>query len=132
MLMTRQPDGSLLFEGSWSDFLMDWKLAKQADKVVLADRRPAVVRRHPDTGEVSYVTLHPRVWDIARAQFQEMLRLNPPKKRERLCRACRQPMTISRETTDVWCFKCSRCDTVDIEAKALVGGTIGAGQEEKT
>ena len=131
MLMDRRPDGSLVFGTTWQDFILDWKLAKQADTVLLDDGRPAVVRRHPETGEVSYVTLHPRVWDVVRQKFQETLRLDPPKKRERLCRACRQSMTVSRETTDVWCFKCTRCDTTDIEAKALVGGTRGQGEEEK-
>src|SRR3990167_6624457 len=131
MLMDRRKDGSLVFGTTWQDFILDWKLARQEDKVRLDDGRPAVVRHQPDTGDISYVTLHPRVWSVVRMKFQEMLQLNPPRKRERLCRACRQPMTVARETTDVWCFKCTRCDTTDIEAKALVGGTLGQGEEEK-
>ena len=128
MLLTRRPDGTILFEGTWRDFMSEWRAATPADRVVLADGRPAVARRQVEPP--NFFTIHGQVWEIVRPRLTAAMQGAPPKKRERLCEVCRTPMGVAREFTDVWSFKCPACRSVQMFGKDVIGGTHGAGEKE--
>jgi hypothetical protein len=50
----------------------------------------------------------------------------------RLCELCNAPLKATREFTHAWTFSCEVCKSVEIHGKAQVGGTIGAGEVEKS
>lgn len=131
-LLTRRPDGGLLIETRLDYFLEKWKAAPRHHKLVLADRRPAV--RTIDEQGINLTTLHPEAWDRVRAVIQPLLAQGELKhpSRERLCEFCSTTLTVVRELHDCWVFRCPSCETSEIHSKALVGGTIGAGEKETT
>ena len=57
-------------------------------------------------------------------------KLTHPSKR-RLCEFCGSDLKVTKELHDSWVFRCTSCESHEIYAKALVGGTIGAGEPEK-
>lgn len=130
-LLTRRPDGSLLVETRLDRFLEKWKVAALRDRLVLDDHRPAV-RTEDDQG-MTLTTVHPEAWDRVRAIIKPLLKqgeLKHPNK-QRLCEFCGSELKIKRELHDCWIFHCPSCETNEIHAKALVGGTRGAGDAEK-
>jgi hypothetical protein len=130
-LLTLRPDNSWLVETRLDYFLDRWRSAPQKDKLVLDDKRPAV--RSQDELGVSLLTVHPEAWDRVRRKIQPILqqgKLDHPSKK-RLCEFCGTELKLRRELTDCWVFYCVSCDTAEIHAKYLVGGTEGAGNKEK-
>lgn len=131
-LLTKRPDGSWLIETRLDHFLSKWKVAALRDKLVLDDQRPAV--RTLDEQGVSITTIHPEAWDRVRAVIKPLLKhgelAHPSKKR--LCELCGSELKVVRELYDCWVFHCPSCETNEIHAKALVGGTRGAGEKEKS
>lgn len=135
MILHRRPDGSILFEVAWKDFRADWRKATAAQKVVLDDRRPAVriETRGPDGApEVRITTIAGPLWERLRPRLQAAMRGDQPHRRLRLCGACRAELTVTREYGDSWTFRCPQCRTVEVWGKRIVGGTMGAGEQEKT
>lgn len=131
-LLTQLPDGSWLIEGRLDHFLAKWRTAQQFQKTVLPDKRPAVLSMS-DEG-LSIVTLHPEAWDRVRSKVEPLLKagqLQHPHK-QRLCEFCGTELKLKRELNDCWVFWCASCETSEIQSKRLVGGTLGAGEEEKT
>ena len=125
------PDGSLLIEGRLDRFLEKWKVADRANRLVLGDKRPAV-RTFDDAG-INLTTIHPEAWDRVKSIIKPLLKqgeLTHPNKR-RLCEFCGTDLKVTRELHDSWIFRCPSCEANEIHAKALVGGTIGAGTPEK-
>lgn len=129
MLLDRQRDGTIIFSGTWKEFIADWKAATPDNRVILDDGRPAV--RRPDADPVTYFTIYPQIWPEIRHKLKAMMALTPPKKRERLCELCRNPMRVSREYEGAWCFTCQVCRSTEIHGKDHVGGVWGAGEKEK-
>lgn len=133
MLIDRRRDGSLVFNCRWDHFVKEWRGAPLNRRVVLDDGRPAV-RRPPEEdqqGTETYTTIAPALWDTIKKRQREAFGGNPPPPRTRLCQACRQPMRMVREYSDVWCFKCDTCGSSETWGKQIVGGTRGAGEIEK-
>lgn len=131
-ILTQRPDGSLLIETRLDHFLEKWKVAALHDKLVLDDRRPAV-RTQDDQG-YNITTIHPEAWARVRAVIQPLLKqgqLEHPNK-QRLCEFCGTALKVVRELHDCWVFHCPSCATNEIHAKRLVGGTVGAGEKERT
>jgi hypothetical protein len=131
-LLTQLPDGSWLIEGRLDHFLEKWKHAQMGCKVVLPDKRPAVLCMS-DEG-LSVVTIHPEAWERVRAKVEPLLKagsLQHPH-RQRLCEFCGTELKLKREMNDCWVFWCTSCETAEIQAKRLVGGTLGQGETEKT
>lgn len=130
-LITPRPDGSLLIETRLDHFLEKWKVAAMHDRMVLDDHRPAV-RTEDDQG-VNITTLHPEAWDRVRLIIKPLLQqgeIAHPNK-QRLCEFCGSELKVKRELHDSWIFHCPSCETSEIHAKSLVGGTQGAGDPEK-
>ena len=130
-LLTQLPDGSWLIEGRLDHFLEKWKTATVHEKVVLPDKRPAVLSVS-DEG-LSVVTIHPEAWDRVRAKVEPLLQaggLTHPH-RTRLCEFCGTELKLKREMNDCWVFWCTSCETAEIQSKRLVGGTLGQGEKEK-
>lgn len=130
ILLDRRPDGTIVFSGTWREFISDWRAATPDNRVILDDGRPAV--RRPAADPVTFFTIYPQIWPEIRHKLKEMLALAPPKKRERLCELCRNPMTVSREYEGAWCFVCDVCKSTEIHGKSIIGGTVGQGEREKT
>lgn len=131
-LLTQLPDGSWLVEGRLDHFLAKWKEAPLHAKTVLPDKRPAVLTVS-DEG-LSIVTIHPEAWDRVKEKVKPLLQaggLDHPH-RQRLCEFCGTELKLKREMNDCWVFWCSSCETAEIQAKRLVGGTLGQGEKEKT
>lgn len=130
-LLTKRPDNSWLIETRLDHFLDKWRVAALRDKLVLDDKRPAV-RTHDDQG-ISLTTIHPEAWDRVRAVIKPLLKqgelIHPNKKR--LCELCGHELKVVRELHDTWVFHCPSCETNELHAKAIVGGTMGAGEKEK-
>lgn len=128
MLCHLQKDGSWLIEERLDEFLRQWKLTARDARVVLEDRRPAI-RTHTDP--VTYLTIHPYVWDLVKQKLKETLRGTPPPPRTRRCEGCGGELKVTREYEQVWVFACDRCKSVETHGKNLVGGSVGAGEKEK-
>jgi len=129
MLLTTQPDGSLLIEGLASEFSDEWKSATHDEKVVLHDgtRRPAIRKVHQD-GRVVFTTIHPEAWAI----LKRLQRGRTHPYRQRLCDQCGSLLRIACEREQYWVFRCESCRTAEFHDKRIVGGTLGAGEREKT
>lgn len=128
MLVERLPNRSPVFAGRWDVFAEEWRKAAPSAKTVLPDGRPAV--RHE--GEPpSYITVHPHVWEIVKPRLKQMFAGGAAPKRVRLCEACGQPLKVVQEQETVWIFRCEACGSREIQAKARIGGTQGAGDKEK-
>ena len=127
MKMDTLPDGTPIFSLRWDEFRSDWKLAVPPQRVVLDDGRPAVRSLSGD----SYVTIAWPLWECVRERFRESL-VTTAKKREHLCEACHTPMKITHEYEHAWTWTCDVCKSAEIHGKTIVGGTIGAGEHEKT
>lgn len=130
MILDRLSDGSLVFSGTWKDYVAEYRKATRAQDAVLPDGRPAV-RRVNEDGEVSYVSIYPSIWSDIRPKLKEMRALSPPKKREHLCELCRSPMKVAREYEGAWTFSCDVCKSTEIHGKDHVGGVWGAGEKEQ-
>lgn len=131
-ILTKLPDGSLLIETRLDRFLEKWKVSDRANRLVLGDKRPAV-RTFDDSG-INLTTIHPEAWDRVKLVIKPLLKqgeIEHPNKR-RLCEFCGSELRVKRELHDSWVFVCPSCETSEIHAKALVGGTQGAGTKEKT
>jgi len=132
MHLTRLPNGTLLVELDGRAFAEMLKDAPQSTKLQLPDKRPAIAKYAPRTtledSEQTYYTLHWYIWERIRSlpQYQ-----NVPS-RTRLCDNCGTALKVKEEREDHWLFACPRCDTREFWGKQLIGGTIGAGQREKT
>jgi hypothetical protein len=126
MLLTKQPDGSLLIECRGDQFTQAWQVALQPEKVLMSDGRPAV-RKETALG-TTFTTIHRHAWDILKG-----LPRNRPmvSGKIRLCEWCGGEMKVSREYESCWCFVCPRCKSSEIHSKHLVGGTVGGGEKEK-
>ena len=131
MILDRNPDGTIIFSGTWKDYVAERRKARPDQRVVLDDGRPAI-RRISEAGEVSYVTLYLSIWPEIRHKLKDMMALTLPKKREHLCELCRTPMTVAREFEGCWTFVCDVCKSTEIHGKSVIGGTIGGGEPEKT
>lgn len=127
MLMTRLPDGQLLYEEHWTNFQREYKAAPLSRRLVLDDGRPAV-RLSPE----SLLAPHPHVWRVVRAWLRSRHPDEPPRKRERRCEACGSPMRVARELDWTWAFRCEWCGSLEVQGKDKVGGTVGAGEQETT
>lgn len=130
--ITKRPDGSLLIETRLDRFLEKWKASDRSNRLVLDDRRPAV-RTFDDAG-INITTLHPEAWDRVKLIIKPLLKqgeIQHPNK-HRLCEFCGTDLKVKRELHDSWVFRCPSCETNEIHAKALVGGTLGAGEPEKS
>lgn len=130
-LLTKRPDDSWLVETRLDYFLDRWKTAALKDRLVLDDHRPAV-RSTTEEG-VSLVTIHPEAWERVRATIKPLLKhgeLKHPNKK-RLCEFCGSELKVKRELEDTWVFACPSCDTFELHAKSIVGGTRGSGEKEK-
>ena len=130
MLFDRQPDGTIIFSGTWKDYVAERHKATPDQRVVLDDGRPAI-RRVSEAGEISYVTIYEQIWPEIRRKLKDMMALTPPKKRERLCELCRNPLRVAREYGGCWTFVCDTCKSTEIHGKDRVGGVVGAGEAEK-
>ena len=126
MLLTRQPDGSLLIEGRADHFSQLWKAAPVASRVVLPDGRPAV--REVKMEGVTYTTIHGRAWEVLRVLPRNRAILHS---RTKLCEFCSTELKVSKEYETVWCFTCPVCKSVETHSKQMIGGTLGAGTKEK-
>ena len=134
MLLDRRPDGSLVIETRWDDFVTAWRAADDAHRVALGDGRPAVMRDAPLSLDAdpkpAYLTVAQPAWDVLRRRVKEAFRGEPPPPRTRLCQACRGPLTLAKEYEDVWTFVCGQCRSRETGGKDVVGGTRGAGERE--
>ena len=126
MLLTRQPDGSLLVEVRGDHFTTAYRAAHVSQRVVLPDGRPAVREAKPDG--VTYTTIHGKAWEILKT-----LPRNRPliQNKVKLCEACGAELKVSREYEGCWCFTCPKCKSVETHDKRLIGGTWGQGEKEK-
>lgn len=131
MLFTPQPNGSLLVElDTWREFRAKWRDAPPDHRIVLADKRPAVLDPHADplTDRPTLYTPHWHIWSCVRNLQQLDM---PAESRTMRCASCNEPMKpIEHET--YWKFACERCHSREIWGKDAVGGTIGAGEREIT
>ena len=128
--LIHRPHGFLEFATGLRDFRREYLKAQAVDPtklMVLPDSRPAVALNAERT---SYITLHEALWaEIERIRRRGGLTIT---KRERACPQCGVPMRMTHEYTDVWTFQCPQCNSIDMQGKQRVGGTAGAGEEEKT
>lgn len=130
MLLTRRPDGSIEFQiATLREFREDWRKAPPHLRGQTSDGRPAIYRPASEGQEASYLALHPLTWDLCKRRLAELH--VPVKKREKHCTACKTPMAMVRELTDLWIFRCPRCRGTEMFDKATIGGTIGAGETEQ-
>lgn len=128
MLITRQPDGSLLVECRGDQFSAAWKVATVAQRVVLPDKRPAV-RKEDELG-VTYTTIHYKAWDIVQYLKRHGKLKTVPQRRQ--CEFCHSELKVVREVSKgYWTFSCPNCHSVEIHDKKLIGGTFNQGENEK-
>ena len=131
MLITHRPDGSTLIELTGRQFQDKYKAAPVQERVVMADKRPAV-RTVSELG-VTYYTILEHLWEMLR-----YLPRNRPKVENRVmrCDACQGDMTVTHEYdgggkgAGFWTFACDRCKSREIWSKDIVGGTKGGGEKE--
>ena len=133
MYITRQPDGTVLVETTAKAFLDEWKQASSHCKVLLDDKRPAIVRQ-PDmaNGDPTFLTLMPAVWDRMKAVGWKKLQTARHPPHARLCEVCGAKLRLVCESAQHWIFKCLQCPTRETWGKTMLGGTIGAGNKEIT
>lgn len=131
MYIDRLPDGTLLIELRWQDFAAQWRAVPQASKSILTDGRPAIRQLGEAGKQPSYRTIPFGIWTIVRQRAREAFLANPPAKRERRCQNCDTAMKVAREYAHAWTFKCPKCMGSEIWGKDQVGGTRGAGENEK-
>lgn len=131
MYISRLADGTLILEVRWREFADAWASAPLAERVALDDGRPAVIRHDRDGGQPSFLTVYPTTWGMVRHRLMEAFAGERPTKRTRRCQACDSILTVAREYPQAWTFKCPACGGREVWGKNLVGGTRGAGEEEK-
>lgn len=127
--------GVPVFEVAWDVFTARYRETPQSRRVVIADgtNRPALYsppEGFEDRG--SYLTLLPAAWEQIKAKMAEALAGQPPPKRTRFCRMCRSEMRVAKEYGEVWSLACPKCGGVEVLSKERYGGTMGAGEAEKT
>jgi len=120
-------DNIMVIEGRADEFSREWRAAAPQDRVVLDDKRPAV--RHRMSEGTLYFTPHPEAWERMKRLPRGRLIVAG---RTRLCEFCSSEMRVAREYHDVWTFVCPSCKSSEVQSKALVGGTRGAGEQERT
>jgi hypothetical protein len=133
MRLVRRRDGTREFQvATWREFRADWLAAPREHRGLFdEDRRPCVFRpAGADGQEPSYIAPHPMVWERVRARTREAMAQAPPRKRTRRCEACDTELTVARELSGLWVFRCGSCGSTEMFGKDVVGGTVGAGESE--
>jgi hypothetical protein len=136
MILATLRDRSLVFEDAWGALRQKWRAAPSADQVILEDGRPAV-RLYVEDGRVAYQSVPPAVWGEIKGKLAMRSQLigggpiaHP--KRGRLCVTCGAALEVTKEYGSAWCFRCPICRAVEVFGKDVIGGTVGAGDVEKT
>jgi phage FluMu protein Com len=103
----------------------------KTEQVVMDDHRPAI-RRQNELG-LTYYTIAGALWEI----LQHLPRAQQKvENRVIRCDACGSDMKVVREYDGggqgpgYWCFKCPKCKSTEIWSKAIIGGTLQAGEKE--
>ena len=128
MLLTRQPDGSLLVEGRADHFSQLWKAARPEQRIVLDDKRPAVRKEAADG--VTVTTIHPKSWDIIQYLKRHDKLTAVPRRRQ--CEFCQSELKVAKEVSKgYWTFSCPNCHSTEIHDKRMIGGSWEQGDKEK-
>lgn len=131
MLIQRLQNGTVLVEVRADVFREHWRTARQDEKVVLDDRRPAVRITKP-TGDTCLYTLHPLAWDILKKEFKTLMEAGHiTTTHEKRCAFCASPLTVHREMEGLWVMVCKNCSSMATISKTLEGGTIGQGEKDQ-
>lgn len=113
--ITGSIDGVPVIEGRADEFSREWRVATRDDRVMLPDKRPAVIC-HTEFGDL-YFTMHPEAWDrLKRLPRDRPIIAN----RTRLCEFCSTELRCWKDDRDVWYFKCPSCKSTELHSKSLI------------
>lgn len=112
--LTGAIDGLPVIEGRADEFSREWRAADRCDRVVLPDKRPAVLC-HTELGDL-FFTIHPEAWDrMRRLPRNRAIIAN----RTRLCEFCSSELRCWKDDREFWYFHCPSCTSTEIHSKNL-------------
>ena len=120
-----------LVEDRWDLLVANWRAAPLRKRIVLTDNRPAVLSRD----ETVVTTVPMPVWLEARKKLkktEDFYFSGAAGRGDRMCEMCNAKLRLTKEFTHAWAFRCEVCKSVEVHGKDKVGGTIGAGETEKS
>lgn len=108
-------DGMPVIEGRADEFSREWRAADRKDRIVLPDKRPAVLC-HNELGDLVF-TIHPEAWDrLKRLPRDRRIIAN----RRRLCEFCGSELRCWKDDREFWYFHCRSCTSTELHSKNLV------------